>query len=422
MKLQKVLSRLQKLHPKEIDLSLDRIKSICNKLNNPQDDLKCIQVCGTNGKFGTIQALRAILKEAGYKCNIYTSPHIKKINERFVYNDKIINDNDLAKLLIEIEKVNNGDPLTYFEALTAAFFLGCRKYKNNLVLAEFGLFGRFDAVNILKRNVANIITSISVDHQDWLPKGDRGISRIIYEKTSFLLNSKIIVAKQNSKKISKNIKMCLKKNSANKIFYGKDYKFFNENDGSFIYKDKFGVLKLPRANVFGQFQLENISTAIATLRYSKQIKVKNFQIKRGIKKIYNIARLQEIQSGKLKSLVKKNRLIVDGSHNEDGSRVLNNYLQSLKCKKHIIIGMMKNKNHEKYIKYFKNISSIVTVDIPNQPNSIKGIDLKKKFKNIKNIKYEKSIKHAIRSIDLKKNDILVITGSLYLAGEALNMN
>ena len=422
MKLRKVLSRLQRLHPKEIDLSLDRIKNICNKLNNPQDDVKCIQVCGTNGKFGTIQAIRAILKEAGHKCNIYTSPHIRKINERFVYNDKIIRDDDLAKLLIEIEKVNNGDPLTFFEALTAAFFLGCRKYKNNLVLAEFGLFGRFDAVNILKKNIANIITSISVDHQDWLPKNDRGINRIVFEKTSSLLNSEIIVAKQNSEKIIKNIKKCLKNNSANKIFYGKDYKIFYKDERSFVYKDKFGFLRLPKPNVFGYFQLENIATAIATLRYSKKFKVKNFQIKRGIKKIFNVARLQEINSGKLKSLVKRNKLIVDGSHNEDGSRVLNNYLQTLKCRKHIIIGMMENKNHKKYIKYFKNISSIVTVDIPNQPNSLSGIDLKKKFKNNKNIKYEKSIKRAIKSIDLKKNDILVITGSLYLAGEVLNMN
>ena len=104
MKLQKTLERLQKLHPKEIDLSLNRIQNLCKKLGNPQDNLNCIQVCGTNGKYSTIQTMRAILKQAGIKCNIYTSPHIQKINERFVYNDKEIGDSDLTTLLNEVEE------------------------------------------------------------------------------------------------------------------------------------------------------------------------------------------------------------------------------------------------------------------------------------------------------------------------------
>ena len=184
MKLQKIVSRLQKLHPKEIDLSLDRIKNLCKKLGNPQDEIKCIQVCGTNGKGSTISFLRSILREANIKCNVYTSPHIKSINERFVYNDEMINDNDLSDLLSKIEEVNNNQPLTYFEALTAAFFYGCKKFKENLVIAEFGLFGRGDAVNILKKNLCNIVTSCSEDHLDWIPTNDRNIERIIFEKTS----------------------------------------------------------------------------------------------------------------------------------------------------------------------------------------------------------------------------------------------
>ena len=105
----------------KIDLSLDRIKNLCSKLGNPQDDINCIQVCGTNGKGSTISFLRSILREANIKCNIYTSPHVRRINERFIYNDEMINDDDLSDLLNEIEKINNGQPLTYFEALTTAF-------------------------------------------------------------------------------------------------------------------------------------------------------------------------------------------------------------------------------------------------------------------------------------------------------------
>ena len=118
MKLQKILSRLQKLHPKEIDLSLSRIQNLCKKLGNPQNFIKCISVVGTNGKYSTIQAIRAILKEANIKCNIYTSPHIQKINERFVYNDEEISDENLAKLLTEVEKINNGEPTVSYTHLT----------------------------------------------------------------------------------------------------------------------------------------------------------------------------------------------------------------------------------------------------------------------------------------------------------------
>ena len=422
MRLQTILNRLQRLHPKEIDLSLNRIKNLCEKLGNPQDKINCIQVCGTNGKGSTISFLRSILREAKYKCNIYTSPHVKIINERYIYNDEMISDNNLANLLTEIEEVNNGQPLTYFEALTAAFFLGCMKYKENLVIAEFGLFGRGDAVNILKKNVCNIVTSCSEDHLDWLPKNERTIERIIYEKTSALLNSNIVIAKQSSNEIIRFIKNNISKNKAKKVFFNEDYNFVSKENDFFYYEDKYGGLKIPKPKMNGQFQLENASTAIATLRVLKNIKITDQHIFEGIKKANNIARLEEIKSGKLKNLVKDNKLLLDSSHNPGGSKVLNDYLQTLDCKKHVIIGMMANKDHEKYISYFKNISSLTTIDIPNQPNSLSGKDLKEKFKNIPNVKYQTNIEEAIKSVNLDEGDVLLITGSLYLAGAVLNLN
>ena len=422
MKLQKILSRLQKLHPKEIDLSLDRIKNLCEKLGNPQNQIKCIQVCGTNGKGSTISFLRSILKEANIKCNIYTSPHVKRINERFVYNDEIISDDDLADLLNKIEEINNGQPLTYFEALTSAFFYGCKKYKNNLVIAEFGLFGRGDAVNILKKNLCNIVTSCSEDHLDRLPENDRTIERIIFEKTSSLLNSNIVVAKQSSNEITDLIKKNISKNTARKYYFNENYNFVLKENNFFYYEDKFGGLKIPKPSLNGQFQLENASTAIATLRILKDINIKDHHIIGGIQKASNTARLEEIKSGRLKDLVRNNRLILDSSHNPGGSKVLNEYLQTLDCNKHVIIGMMANKDHEKYISYFKDVSSITTIDIPNQTNAISGKDLKEKFKNIPNVQYKKSIKEAIQSINFKEDDLLIITGSLYLSSEILKLN
>ena len=421
MKLQKIINRLQKLHPKEIDLSLDRIKLLCEKLGNPQDKVKAISVVGTNGKQSTISAIFSILKEAKMKCNVYSSPHIQRINERFIYNNQELEDEKLANLFEEVEKINDNQPITFFEILTACYFYEAAQYPKNINLIEAGLFHRFDATNILKKNLASIVTSISKDHLDWLPKNEQTIEKIVFEKTSSLLNSKIIISKQNLKNTTECIKKTILKNSSEKLFFNEDFSYSNGENGFFYYEDKFGGLKLPLPNILGQFQLENISTAIATLRML-DIDIKDDDIKNGIKKIQSVARLQEIRSGKLKKLVKNNQLLLDGSHNEDGARVLNEYLQTLDCNKHVIIGMMANKDHEKYISYFKDISSLTTIDIPGQTNSISGKNLKEKFKSIPNVQYKESVEQAIKSISLKENDLVIITGSLYLAGEMLNLN
>jgi len=422
MKLQKIVERLQKLHPKEIDLSLDRTRNLCQKLGNPQDQLNCISVVGTNGKYSTIQALYAILKEADYKCNIYTSPHIQKINERFFYNNKSLTDDELANLLSVIEEANSGMQITFFEILTVAYFHHAQKYPKNINLIESGLFHRFDATNILKKNLASIVTSIGLDHLDWLPEEEQTVEKIVFEKTSNLLNSKIIIAKQSSDQISNHIQNTIKNNLSKKIFFNKHYNFsFKEND-FFYFEDELGGIKLPRPNLLGKFQLENISTAIATARQLTDYPITDENIKNSITKIESIARLQEIKSGKLKNLVKNNKLFIDGTHNPLGAKALNQYLQSLNCRKHVILGMMSNKDHNKYIDYFKDIETLITIDIPNQPNAIKGSELKEKIKNFSNVEYKTSVEKAISSIKILENDIILITGSLYLAGEILNSN
>ena len=421
MKLQKILSRFQKLHPKEIDLSLGRIKELCKKLGNPQDKIKAISVVGTNGKNSTINAIFSILKEANINCNVYTSPHILRVNERFIFNNKELNDDELVDLFEKVENVNDNKPITLFEILTACYFYKAAQYPKNINLIEAGLFHRFDATNILSKNLASVVTSISKDHFDWLEKDERTIEKIVFEKTSTLLNSNIIIAKQSTKETMDCIKKTIYQNPSNKVFFNDDFSYLVNDNNFLYYEDKLGGLKLPMPNVLGQFQLENISTAIATLR-TLDLDIKDEHIQRGITKISSIARLQEIKSGKLKELVKNNKLIIDGTHNEDGARVLNEYLQSLNCKKHVIISMMANKEHEKYIGYFKDIVSITTIDLKTQPNSINGKDLKEKFKSMPNVQYQPSIEQAIKSINLEEGDLLLITGSLYGAAEVLSLN
>ncbi len=423
MKLQKIIERLQKLHPKKIDLNLDRVQNLCKKLGNPQENLDCISIIGTNGKYSTIQTIKAILTEAKINCNIYTSPHIQKINERFVYNNNEIEDDDLANLLSEVEEINNNEQITFFEILTATFFYGAKKFSNNITLVETGLFHRFDATNILKKNLASVITTIGLDHLDWLPKNEQTIDKIIFEKTSSLLNSNIIISKQTSKDILDKIKSSIKENKSKKIIFNDHYNY-SINENNFFYEDKFGNLKLPLPNLIGRFQLTNISAAIATVRNLRNLNITDKQIKKGITKIKSIARLQEIKNGKLKNLIKNNKLFIDGSHNPLGARVLADYLDTLNCKKHMILGMMLNKDHNEYISYFKDkINSLTTIDIPNQENAIGRNELKNKLK-LEGLKIDSksSIQEAIRSIPLKDNEIILITGSLYLAGEVLNLN
>ena len=423
MKLQKILERLQKLHPKEIDLSLDRIKNLCEKLGNPQKNLNSISVVGTNGKNSTIQTMRAILSAAKIKCNIYTSPHVTKINERFIYNNKEINDDELYNVLCEVEEANNGDQITYFEILTAGFFHGTKKYKDNINIIESGLFHRFDATNILEENIASVVTAIGIDHTDWLPENERTIDKIIFEKTSSLLNSKIIVSNQDNKKTLEKIKKSIKSNNSKKIIFNELYSFSLEENNFFYYEDEYGGLKLPMPNLIGEFQLSNVATAIATLRNIEKLDISDDHIKEGILKIPSIARLQEIKLGKLKSIIKNNKLFVDGSHNTLGAKVLTDYLDTIHSNKHIVIGMMANKDHEKYISFFKDkIQSITTVDIKNQPNAINGEKLKNKIIGFNNVNYQKSVLEALQSLKLQEKDIVLITGSLYLAGEVLNLN
>ena len=421
--LQEILVRLQKLHPKEIDLSLNRIEKICKRIGSPQKNQKVISVVGTNGKNSTIQAMRAILNEAKININIYTSPHIQKINERFVFNNKEINDLKLSKLFLEIEDINNKDEITYFEILTAAFLKKANEYENNLNIIEAGLFHRFDATNIFEKNLASVVTAIGLDHTDWLPDNEKTIDKIIYEKTSSLLNSKIIVSKQESSEILSKIKNSLINNSSKKIFFNELYSYSFQENNFFYYEDEFGGLKLPMPNLLGQFQLDNVTTAIATLRNIPELGITENHIKQGIKKIKNIARLQEINSGYLKKLIKNNKLIIDGSHNPLGGKVLSNFLDSIDNKIHLIVGMMSNKNHQGFLDNFINrISSLTTVDIPNQQNAMRGKDLENKNQIFKNIKYKRSEEEALKALELGEDDVVIITGSLYLAGEILNIN
>ena len=425
MKIQKILKRLLQLHPKSIDLSLNRIKRLLSDLGNPEKKIKnAIQVVGTNGKYSCCTALREIFETAGYKVNMNTSPSIKKFNERYYLSGKYITDNSLLKLLLEVEKINNKKKITFHEFICACFFLEASRNKADINILESGLFFRLDASNVLENNICTIITPIGIDHKDFLKKGT--IDEIVYEKCSSLLGgSKIIIAEQNKNVLNK-IKKNINKNSSEKIFFKKNY-FYKKYSNGFFYKDSFGKLNLPLPNVKGDFQISNISTSIATVRNLSKFNIKEKHIKKAITKIRSEGRLQMVHGKLRKYVTKNNEILVDGAHNILGGLVIKKYLNKNYNKRKIImvLGMMANKEHRKFIEIFKNqIISLIAVDIPNQVNSAKKERLKKIALSCGiDAKTGNSIKSVLKSASKENNDSLIFcTGSLYFVGEILNLN
>jgi|TARA_B100000809_G_scaffold4376_1_gene4640 dihydrofolate synthase/folylpolyglutamate synthase len=421
MKLQKLISKLQQKHPKKIDLTLNRTFDLLKKLGNPQDKLKnVISVVGTNSKYSICQSLKAIFNQSGYKCNLYLSPHLQSYTERFIYNDNEISEEELINLLEDIEKVLGENQATLFELLTCAYLKYCEQFKQNISILESGLMHHYDSTNVFNKNLASIIGPIGLDHLQWIK--NKTIDGVIYEKTAKLLNSNIFVNKQENKEITSKIEKALKNNQSNKYFFGKDFNILRAENGFIQYEDHKSSIILPEPNVLGDHQLENISTSIAAAR--ELFNIKDQDIKTGITKIELKGRLQEIKSGKLKDLVGSNRLICDGGHNINAAKAIANWVKQQNQDVHLIVGMMKDKDHQGFIDCFKDkVKSITLIDIPNQEGSISKEEFKNKLNGInKKINLCKSIKESIQSINKYQNEICLVSGSLYLIGEVLNLN
>ena len=420
MKLQNLIKKLEKHHKRKIDLSLDRTYNLLNKLGNPQDKLKnVVTVVGTNSKASMCYSLKSILNQAGYKCNMYTSPHLQSYTERFVFNDQEISEENLIELLNDVEKVLGDDKASVFEILTCAFIKYAEQYKDSVSILEHGLFQKYDAVNCFKSNLCTLLGFIGIDHLQWLK--DKTIDGVIHEKTAKLLNSNIFINKQENQEIRNKIEKALINNTSNKYFFGKDFNI-SKSENSFIhYQDELGEILLPEFNLLGEHQLGNVSTSIAAAR--KIFNVKDDHIKKGVTKIELKGRLEEVNSGKLKDLIGKNRLIIDGGHNVGASLSIASWIKTQNQDVHLICGMLRDKSHREFIKSFENIvKSITLINIPNQ-DSISKEEFKEKLNGI-NIKINLagSIEESIKSISKFQNSIGLCIGSLYLVGEVLNLN
>ena len=421
MKLQKLISKLEKHHKKKLDLSLGRTFNLLKKLGNPQDKLRnVITVVGTNAKASMCYSLKSILNQAEYKTNLYTSPHLLSYTERYVFDDKEINEEDLIELLTGVEKTLGDDNATLFEILTCAFLKYAENFKDNINIIEAGLFHQFDSTNVFKENLMTLIGVIHNDHFQWLE--NKSIEGVIYEKTAKLLNSNIFINKQVNNEIRDKIEKSLENNTSNKYFFDKDFNIAKSENGFIQYQDQLGELILPEPSILGDHQLYNVSTSIAASR--KIFNIKDEYILNGVKNISLKARLEEIKSGKLKYIAGNNKLVIDGGHNISASFSIANWIKNQNEEVNIIVGMMKDKEHTEFIKAFENIvNSITLIDIPNQDGAISKENFRKKLVNIKlNLKLSDGIEESIKSLSKNENTIILCLGSLYLAGEVLSLN
>ena len=426
MKIQKILKRLLQLHPKSEPSTLIRIKRLLRDLDSPEDKINnVVQVVGTNGKHSFCVTLREIIEKAGYTCNLNISPSLRKFNERYYFSGKYISDEELYNLLVEIEQINNNQSISFHEIITAAWILHASRNKSDVNIIEAGALFRLDSSNVFRKNLCSVIMPIGIDHRDFLKEGT--IDEITYEKCSHLLGgSKIIISEQKSNVLEK-IKKNIFRNSSEKFIFGEDYDY-KKKTNRFIYKDKIGKMNLPLPNLSGDFQISNVSTAIAAARNLDQFKITESHIKEAITKVRSEGRLQSITQGKLRKYVSENnKIIIDGAHNPLAASVVKKYFETLNTGRKIfmILGMMANKEHKEFIQTFKDkVHSIIALDIPNQINFIEKEKLSKIAQSCGvPSKTESSIEEALKDIATEnENAIILCTGSLYFAGEILNLN
>lgn len=423
-KSEQILKRLESLHPKQIDLSLERTLNLLNKIGNPQEKLPpTIHVAGTNGKGSTIAFLRSIFEENNYKVQVYTSPHLINFNERIRINSKLISNELLISLLEECEYYNKKNPITFFEITTVAAYLGFSRIESDILLLETGLGGRFDATNVIPTTICSVITPISMDHMSFL---GNSIKTITKEKVGiFKKNIPAVISKQNREAIEV-IREESKKKKVKLFEYSKYWKISQINKAFFHLKIGNEFLKIPMPNLFGNHQLYNSGTAMTVAKIQEQFSLQDKLTFQGIKKTFWPARMQKIESGKLKSIIGQDfEIWLDGGHNEHASDMLLDNIKKWKEENlFLIFGMLSNKEPREFLnKIINYFRSIYVVPIVNH-SFFSTQQVKQIYKDKKDIiKPSSSIVETLIALkrDYKKGKI-IICGSLYLAGDILKEN
>ncbi|MBK5950240.1 bifunctional folylpolyglutamate synthase/dihydrofolate synthase [Rhodobium orientis] len=427
-----ILERLVALHPKSIDLSLDRMWQVLAALDHPERRLPpVIHIAGTNGKGSTSATLKAVLEAAGKSVHVYTSPHLVRFNERVRLGAKgggrFVSDVALAEALLKAEDLNGGSPITIFEITTAAAFDLFAAHPADYLLLEVGLGGRLDATNVVDRPLATLITPIAFDHEAYLGSDIRDIAR---EKAGILKKGVPAIVAPQADAVTEVIEARADEIGAPLVLGGRDW-MAHEEHGRLVYQDEGGLLDLPAPRLIGDHQFVNTGLALATLRALDRMPP-TAEVEAGLAKVDWPARMQRLSFGNLVEEAPEDaELWVDGGHNPAAGQAVATVMADLQDRAPrplvLIAGMLSTKDPVGFFSHFAGLArDVLTVPIAEVEAAVDPGELADAARDVGlPARPFGSIGAALRHLAAEPFDApprILICGSLYLAGEALDLN
>jgi dihydrofolate synthase/folylpolyglutamate synthase len=415
-----ILQRMMALHPKVIDLTLDRMGRCLDAVGNPHEDLPpVIHVAGTNGKGSTQAMIRAGLEAAGQTVHAYTSPHLAWFHERIRVAGEIISEEKLTAILDEVYQANGGHQITYFEITTVAAFLAFVRETADWTLLEVGLGGRHDATNVVDHPRLTIITTVDLDHQQFLGET---LGEIAYQKAGIIKRGVPVVIGPQHEESLEVIEAEAAKYGAPCLTHGQHWHAWEER-GRLIYQDETGLLDLPLPNLRGPHQIGNAGMAIAALRH---LGFGEAACEGAVTNAYWPARMQRLHHGPLVEAAPGAELWLDGGHNPAAGEALAATLAEMPRRPtYMICGMLSTKDVAGYLRPLAaQADSLHAVAIPGETATLPAEDTAAAAESV-GIKATVSPSVADALADIAAGDPtarILICGSLYLAGSVLREN
>lgn len=431
--LRELIARLSKLHPRDIDLGLERMRRLLERLDHPERKLPpVIHIAGTNGKGSTIAYLRGILEASGLRVHVFTSPCLVRINECFRVGRPgggvLVGDDELRAALERCESANAAAPITIFEIETAAAFCLFTQQEADVVLLEVGLGGRLDATNVIDTPLASVIAPVSMDHTEFL--GDR-LSQIAGEKAAIIKRKVPVICAEQAPEAMAVIEAEASRLHAPLHAAGQQW-HVNIERGRLVYQDDRGLMDLAAPKLFGRHQFDNAGLAIATLRALDAFPIGIPDFEAGIINAEWPARMQRLTSGALVDLTPAGcEIWLDGGHNAEGGRVAAAALGDLEERVSrplvVIAGMMANKDASAFLANFGGLTrQIIAVQIPGRDNAMPPDRLADAARALgMRVETSSSVEAALQSLARIAYEVpprILIAGSLYLAGAVLAAN
>ena len=415
-----ILARMLALHPKIIDLTLDRVWRLLARLDNPQDSLPpVIHIAGTNGKGSTQAMIRAGLEGWGKSVHAYTSPHLARFHERIRLAGELITEAHLTEILDECYRVNGDESITYFEITTVAGLLAFARSTADFTLLEVGLGGRLDATNVIATPALTVITPVSIDHEQFL--GDT-LAQIASEKAGIIKRGVPVVVGPQPDEALEVIEATAARLGAPLIAYGQQWHVSQER-GRLIFQDERGLLDLPMPALLGAHQMQNAGAALAALRH---LGATEAACEAAMSDAVWPARMQRLKSGPLVAAAGGAELWLDGGHNAAAGLALEQVLAGLPDRPtHLICGMLNTKDVTGYLAPLaRQATSLTAVSIPGEANTLPAEATQAAAQSVGlQATTAEDVQQALQDIVKKSPEARVlICGSLYLAGHILQKN